>query len=115
MLLDTWSFVRYIFTDLIGFCYFVLPVLLTFGVQLLLCFKAKRVIFKLLPLFLGPLIVGASYTSLFAVRHDVGFEVLLAMGIGLLILLGSVLAWLVYGGIRGVSGMLSNKSSRPNL
>ncbi len=48
MLLDTWSFVRYIFTDLIGFCYFVLPVLLTFGVQLLLCFKAKRVIFKLL-------------------------------------------------------------------
>ncbi|WP_304431763.1 hypothetical protein [Acutalibacter muris] len=80
MLLDTWSFVRYIFTDLIGFCYFVLPVLLTFGVQLLLCFKAKRVIFKLLPLFLGPLIVGASYASLFAVRHDVGFEVLLAIG-----------------------------------
>ena len=115
MLLDTWSFVKYIFTDPIGFSYFVLPVLLTFGVQLLLCFKAKRIIPKLFPLLLGPLIVGSVYFSIYILGFTGGFEVLFIIGAGLLILLGSALAWIIYGIIRGTKGMVSQDSSWPDL
>lgn len=107
MLTWDWEFVRYIFTDLIGFCYFVLPVLLTFGVQLTLCFRVKRAASKLIPLLAAIGVIAG--TLLLGLLTELGMILLFPLGIGGLLLLGSTLAWLVYGGIRGVSSVLSSK------
>lgn len=107
------QFIRYIFTDLFGFCYFVLPVLLAFGVQLLLCFRARRVFIKLLPPALGALIIGAVYVAYLIRGGDMLY--LYPLGLAGLILLGSVSAWVVYGVVRGAKSMTPRDSSWPDL
>ncbi len=54
-------FITYMFTDLFGFCYFVLPVVLAFAAQLLLCFRAKHIPPKLLSPGMVLLILAAVY------------------------------------------------------
>lgn len=111
-LLD-WQFIRYIFTDLFGFCYFVLPVVLTFGVQLLLCFRAKRLWPKLLPPALPVLLIAAVYASFRIYGESILY--LYPLGLAGLTLLGTVSAWIVYGVIRGAKSMIAPDSSWPNL
>lgn len=110
---SSWEFIRYIFTDLFGFCYFVLPVVLTFTGQLLLCFRAKRVFIKLLLPALGALIIGAVYVAYLIRGGDMLY--LYPLGLAGLILLGSVSAWVVYGVVRGAKSMTAQDSSWPNL
>lgn len=88
------SFAVYMFTDPFGFCYFVLPVLLTFTGQLWLCFRAKRILPKLLPAAFGPLTMAAVYGAFLVVGENLLY--LYPLGIAGLILLGSFTGWLVY-------------------
>lgn len=92
------QFLRYILTDLFGFCYFVLPVALTFTGQLLLCFRARRVIIKLLPPALGALIIAAVYAAFLMLGENLLY--IYPLGTAGLILLGSLAGWAVYGLIR---------------
>lgn len=110
---SSWEFIRYIFTDLFGFCYFVLPVILTFTGQLLLCFRAKRVFIKLLPPALPVLLIAAVYAAFLVRGGDLLY--LYPLGLAGLILLGSVSAWVVYGVVRGAKSMIAQDSSWPNL
>lgn len=110
---SSWEFIRYIFTDLFGFCYFVLPVVLTFTGQLLLCFRAKRVFIKLLPSALPVLLIAAIYAAFLIYGPSLLYAY--PLGIAGLILLGSVSAWVVYGVVRGAKSMTARDSSWPNL
>lgn len=87
-------FIKFLFSDPFGFCYFVLPVVLAFAGQLLLCSRAKHILPKLLPPGLGLLILAAVYGA-FLIFGDC-LLYLFPMGIAGLILLGSAAAWLVY-------------------
>lgn len=107
------QFIRFIFTDLFGFCYFVLPVLLSFTVQMLLCFRAKRLWPKLLPPALPVLLIAAVYASFLIYGESLLY--LYPLGLAGLILPGLVSAWIIYGVIRGAKSMITQDSSWPNL
>ncbi len=87
-------FITYMFTDLFGFCYFVLPVVLAFAAQLLLCFRAKHIPPKLLSPGMVLLILAAVYGAFLVFGESLLY--LFPLGIAGLILLGSLSAWLVY-------------------
>ncbi len=87
-------FIKFLFTDPFGFCYFVLSVVLAFAGQLLLCSRAKHILPKLLLPGLGLLIFAAVYGA-FLIFGDC-LLYLFPMGIAGLILLGSAAGWLVY-------------------
>lgn len=86
-------FITYMFTDLFGFCYFVLPVVLAFAAQLL-CFRAKHIPPKLLSPGMVLLILAAVYGAFLVFGESLLY--LFPLGIAGLILLGSLSAWLVY-------------------
>lgn len=92
------QFIKYIFTDIVGFCYFVMPVILAFTCQLLLCFRARRVFIKLLPPALGALIIAAVYVAFLMLGGNLLY--IYPLGTAGLILLGSLVGWAVYGLIR---------------
>lgn len=92
------GFIQFIFTDLFGFCYFVLPVFLAFTCQVLLCFRTKRILLKLLPAALGVLLIAAVLGAFLALGENLLY--LFPLGIAELIWLGSLAGWLVYGAAR---------------
>lgn len=102
-----WQFIRYIFTDLFGFCYFVLPVVLTFIGQLLLCFRARRVFIKLLPPALPVMLIAAIYAAFLIYGPSLLYAY--PLGIAGLILLGSLVGWGVYGLARMAKRFADNK------
>ena len=102
-------FITYMFTDLFGFCYFVLPVVLAFAAQLLLCFRAKRVPLKLLPAAFGGLILAAVYGMFLIFGEHLLY--LYPRGIGGLILLGSTCGWVVYAAVQ-TARCLTKKTPR---
>ena len=92
------GFIQFIFTDLFGFCYFVLPVFLAFTCQVLLCFRTKRILLKLLPAALGVLLIAAVLGAFLALGENLLY--LFPLGIAGLIWLGILAGWLVYGAAR---------------
>ena len=91
------SFFKFLFTDPFGLCYFVLPVLLAFTGQLLLCFRTKGLLLRLLPAALGLLVLGAVYGAFLLFGENLLY--LYPLGIAGLIFLGSASGWAVYAAV----------------
>lgn len=109
---SSWQFIKYIFTDVVGFCYFVLPVASAFAAQLLLCLRARRGIIKAIPLLTGIFVAALSLLLRLILGIDYGFELAFPLGVGLLILLGSLAGWAVCGLVRLAKWLLAGARSR---
>lgn len=109
-LLSSWQFVQYIFTDIVGFCYFVLPVAAAFGSQLGLCLRARRTILKALPMLAGVFVVALSLLLRIILGIDYAFELAFPLGFGGLMLLGSFAGLIVYAMVRLAKWLIGRAS-----
>lgn len=79
-----------------SFLLFGLPFFLSIAAQVILCLRTRRLAVRLIPVYIAAL-VAAAVPALAAAFRWHAVALLIAFGIALLILLGSLIGWVIYG------------------